>query len=57
MPGLRAWRGSGAPTRAMFSPLSLRYQFFGASPLLGGRQLEAEFYWGGCNVSAVLSML
>lgn len=27
-----------------------RYQFFGASPLLGGRQFEAEFDWGGTHV-------
>ena len=26
------------------------YQFFGASPLLGGRQFEAEFDWGGAHI-------
>jgi hypothetical protein len=27
-----------------------RYQFFGSSPLLHGRQFEAEFDWGGTHV-------
>jgi starch synthase len=27
-----------------------RYEFFGASPLLGGRQFEAEFDWGGTHI-------